>query len=192
MTYRQLEEAINKWTLELEEQEKAFLNQATQINAWDRLLINNGDKIIELNGSLEKVKLDQQRLDHELDFVKAQQSELEDLLRPLEASVANIQLPVGAADLERERTYALSETLDAQLQRMGDDLREIVDHLNAANRSATDDTDPATQIGKVLNAHMDSLQWIDSTTSTIQKKLEEVGKAHDIRKREIERSGAVF
>ena len=60
MTYRQLEEAINKWTLELEEQEKAFLNQATQINAWDRLLINNGDKIIELNGSLEKVKLDQQ------------------------------------------------------------------------------------------------------------------------------------
>ena len=45
MNYRQLEEAINKWTLELEEQEKIFLQQATQVNAWDRLLIDNGEKV---------------------------------------------------------------------------------------------------------------------------------------------------
>ena len=31
MSYRQLEESINKWTIELEEQEKIFLNQATQV-----------------------------------------------------------------------------------------------------------------------------------------------------------------
>ena len=48
MSYRQLEEAINKWTLELEEQEKVFLNQATQVNAWDRLLMSNGDVVIML------------------------------------------------------------------------------------------------------------------------------------------------
>ena len=45
MNYRQLEESINKWTLELEEQEKIFLQQATQVNAWDRLLIDNGEKV---------------------------------------------------------------------------------------------------------------------------------------------------
>ena len=45
MNYRQLEEAINKWTIELEEQEKIFLQQATQVNAWDRLLIDNGEKV---------------------------------------------------------------------------------------------------------------------------------------------------
>ena len=45
MTYRQLEESINKWTLELEEQEKIFLQQATQVNAWDRLLMENGEKV---------------------------------------------------------------------------------------------------------------------------------------------------
>jgi len=45
MSYRQLEEFINKWTLELEEQEAVFLEQATQVNAWDRLLIDNGDKV---------------------------------------------------------------------------------------------------------------------------------------------------
>lgn len=45
MNYRQLEEAINKWTQELEEQEAVFLDQATQVNAWDRLLIENGDMV---------------------------------------------------------------------------------------------------------------------------------------------------
>ena len=34
--------------LELEEQEKAFLQQATQVNAWDRLLLDNGEKVCHL------------------------------------------------------------------------------------------------------------------------------------------------
>ena len=37
-----------------------FLNQATQVNAWDRLLTTNGEKIVTLYDSVEKVKLDQQ------------------------------------------------------------------------------------------------------------------------------------
>lgn len=45
MNYRQLEELINKWTLDLEEQESIFLQQALQVNAWDRLLIENGDSV---------------------------------------------------------------------------------------------------------------------------------------------------
>merc|ERR1712012_427872 len=40
MSYRQLEESINKWTIELEEQEKIFLNQATQVNSWDRMIFD--------------------------------------------------------------------------------------------------------------------------------------------------------
>ena len=37
-----------------------FLNQATQVNAWDRMMVNNGEKIVSLNEAVEKVKLDQQ------------------------------------------------------------------------------------------------------------------------------------
>jgi hypothetical protein len=54
LNFCQLEESINKWTLELEEQEKLFMNQATQVNAWDRLLISNGEKV---NTSHAKCKL---------------------------------------------------------------------------------------------------------------------------------------
>jgi len=45
MNYKQLEEQINKWMTELEEQERMFLTQATQVNAWDTLLVNNGEKV---------------------------------------------------------------------------------------------------------------------------------------------------
>ena len=45
-----------------------------------------------------------QRLEHELDFIKGQQSELEDLLRPLESSLTAAPPP----DPERERTYQAS------------------------------------------------------------------------------------
>ena len=56
-------------------------------------------------------------------------------------------------DAERERIYSLAENMDAQLQRMGDDLREIIEHLNSANRS-TNESDPIVQISRVLNAHI--------------------------------------
>lgn len=45
MTYGQLDGLINKWNLDLEDQEKYFLHQATQVNAWDRTLIENGEKV---------------------------------------------------------------------------------------------------------------------------------------------------
>lgn len=69
INFCQLEESINKWTLDLEEQEKVFVNQATQINAWDKLLITNGEKIVTLNQEVERVKIEQQQLEQELDYV---------------------------------------------------------------------------------------------------------------------------
>ena len=45
MSYHQLEQNINKWTVQLEDQEKVFLTQATQVNAWDRMLIDNGEMV---------------------------------------------------------------------------------------------------------------------------------------------------
>ena len=52
--------------------EKVFLNQATMVNAWDQMLIKNGAKIVSLNESVAAVRADQQRLEHELDFVASQ------------------------------------------------------------------------------------------------------------------------
>ncbi|OXB79634.1 UNVERIFIED_CONTAM: hypothetical protein H355_011020 [Colinus virginianus] len=189
MTYAQLESLINKWSLELEDQEKHFLHQATQVNAWDRTLIENGEKITSLHREVEKVKLDQKRLDQELDFILSQQKELEDLLTPLEESVKEQSgtIYLQHADEERERTYKLAENIDAQLKRMAQDLKDIIEHLNTSGRPA-DTSNPLQQICKILNAHMDSLQWIDQNSALLQRKVEEVTKVCESRRKEQERS----
>ncbi|XP_014447761.1 nuclear pore glycoprotein p62 [Tupaia chinensis] len=189
MTYAQLESLINKWSLELEDQERHFLQQATQVNAWDRTLIENGEKITSLHREVEKVKLDQKRLDQELDFILSQQKELEDLLSPLEESVKEQSgtIYLQHADEEREKTYKLAENIDAQLKRMAQDLKDIIEHLNTSGGPA-DTSDPLQQICKILNAHMDSLQWVDQNSALLQRKVEEVTKVCEGRRKEQERS----
>ncbi|XP_030025648.2 nuclear pore glycoprotein p62 isoform X2 [Manduca sexta] len=186
ITFAQLEENINKWTLELEEQERTFINQATQINAWDTLLIANGEKIVELNDAVETVKNEQQSLEHELDFVLAQQKELEDLLTPMEKQLLEDNVD-RLRDPEREHMYSLAENLDTQLRQMSEDLKEVIEHLNETNRSQ-DSSDPIVQIGRILNAHMSSMQWIDNSIAQISTKLDQLKATHDTLRRDNERS----
>ncbi|XP_043465694.1 nuclear pore glycoprotein p62 [Leptopilina heterotoma] len=183
INFCQLEESINKWTLELEEQEKVFVNQATQVNAWDKLLIANGEKIVTLNQEVERVKQEQQQLEHELDYVVGQQKELQDCLVPLEKELSQLSV----SDPEREYTYRLAESLDTQLKQMSEDLKEIIEHLNEANR-AQDSSDPIVQIGKILNAHMNSLQWLDQRTNLISQKIQQIDQMHHNFRQENERS----
>lgn len=164
----------------LEEQEKLFTNQAIQVNAWDRLLIDNGDKIIALNETVEKVKAEQSTLEKELEFISAQHSELEECITPLQKELSKIP----QVDQERSQIYSIAENLDTQLKQMSEDLKEVIEHLNEANK-AQDPNDPIVQIGRILNAHMNSLQWIESTTASINTKLEEITKVHDTLKRPI-------
>lgn len=173
----------------MEEQEKLFLNQATQVNAWDRLLVNNGEKITKLNDVVERVRLDQQRLDNELNFICSQQRELEELVSPLEAAACRApSLSVQQhADLEREHTYGLAENVDAQLRRIAEDMRAMVEAVNAASSSRGDSGDPVVQVGRILSAHMDSLQWIDHNSQLLQRRLDDTSRTMESTRREIGR-----
>ncbi|XP_013115557.2 nuclear pore glycoprotein p62 [Stomoxys calcitrans] len=183
LSYNQLEEHINKWTLELEEQEKVFTDQATQINAWDKVLISNNQKILDLNDAVQKVKSDQQTLEQELEFIATQHKELEESIVPLQKEF----LKIPQVDVERSQTYLMVENLDTQLKQMSEDLKEIIDNLNESNK-CQDNSDPIIQIGKILNAHMSSLQWIEQSTANIGTKLEDITKMHETFKRDSERS----
>ncbi|CAH1962063.1 unnamed protein product [Acanthoscelides obtectus] len=178
MTFAQLEDTINKWTIDLEEQGKFFVNQAKQLNAWDALLISNGEKILELNGGISRVKQQQRHLDQELDFILAQQKELEELLVPLEKEL--VEQPV--TDIDRNQMYQFSEVIDSQLKQMSDDLKEIIEHINESNKEE-ESSNPVAQISRILNAHMNSLQWIDRNTAQISAQLEHLNKLQDANRR---------
>lgn len=172
MNFFTLEEQINKWKIELEEQEKIFTNQATQVNAWDTILLKNGEKIVELNKAVEKVKSDQSAMEQELEFISAQHAELEESIIPLEQELSKMPQQI---DVERSQTYLMAETLDSQLKQMSEDLKEVIEHLNEANKFA-DPADPMVQIGKILNAHFTSLQWIEDKTGVISTRLDDISK----------------
>lgn len=191
LTYKQLEELINKWALELTDYEKTFLDQAAQVNSWDRLLMENGEKITELNAGVESVKAEQKRLDQELDFIMAQQQELEEMLKPLEDAVSSSSRgsrQLQQADKERDFTYKLAKDVDGQLKQMVQDLKAIIEHLNTANTQQQDSDDPIAQIAKILNAHMNSLQWIDQNSGILQRKVEEISRLSETRRKEQERN----
>jgi len=191
LTYRELEELINKWALELADYEKTFLDQAAQVNSWDRLLMENGEKITELNAGVENVKAEQKRLDQELDFIMAQQQELEEMLKPLEDAVKTSSTgsrQLQQADKERDFTYKLAKDIDGQLKQMVQDLKSIIDHLNTANSQKQDSDDPIAQIAKILNAHMNSLQWIDQNSGILQRKVDEIARLSETRRKEQERN----
>ncbi|OQR75415.1 nuclear pore glycoprotein p62-like [Tropilaelaps mercedesae] len=177
MTFEDLEKKCNEWKKELELQEESFLKRATQINAWERLVTATSEKITELNEYIKKVKSDQERLDRELDFVVAQQKELEEMLVPLEKQAQAMQGPSiqHHTDVEREATYHSAAKVNAQLRGMADTIKDIIEHINASNRS-TSDNSTMEQISKILNAHMDALQYIQNGITTLQEKTEDINK----------------
>ena len=70
-------------------------------------------------------------------------------------------IPQQTSDTSRIEMYKLLIEVDNQLKLMSIDLRDIIKRLNDTNVNVND---PVAQIGKILNAHMDSLNWIEENT----------------------------
>ncbi|KAH8870421.1 Nuclear pore glycoprotein p62, partial [Schistosoma japonicum] len=63
LTYNQLEELVNKWTLELEDQERYFFDEVDRINQWDQTLICNAENITAMHEKVEMCQCEQSRLE---------------------------------------------------------------------------------------------------------------------------------
>lgn len=88
------------------------------------------------------MKGDQERLERELDFVEAQQQEIEEMLTPLEkqAEVMHTESIQNHTDVERVSTYQMAGLVNLQLQKMADAIKEIIDCINARNKATGDES----------------------------------------------------
>jgi len=194
ITFKVLEDYINKWMQDLDTQEKDFIDQATQLNALDKLMIENGEKIIDISSEVQRLNTEQDSLEQELNFVFSQQNDLELAIGKLESDIEHMQ-PNGltqqlhahhnTSDTSRIEMYKLLIEVDNQLKTMSMDMRDIVKRLNDTD---VDLNDPIVQISKILNAHMDSLSWIEENTLMIQNDVENVSMGVQDRLRETEGS----
>lgn len=190
VTFKILEDYVNKWMNELDSQEKDFLNQATQLNALDKLMIENGDKIVDLSGEVDRLNSEQEQLEQELNFLYTQQTDLEGSIKKLEGGIEQMPtIPQQHCDTSRIEMYKLLVEVDNQLRSQSGDLRDIIKRLNYTNVSLND---PIMQVNKILNAHMDSLNWIEENTGLIQNQAENLSKTIDERMRESESSASKY
>jgi len=111
-------------------------------------------------------------------MVCVQQSELNQLLDSLDVQVDTMmnENELGPIDTERAKGYQLAESVNAQLDKMSTTLRDLITRVNATYEEQEDSNNPMNQIVKILNSHLNSLQWIDHNASILQSKIQEVTK----------------
>ncbi|KAJ1888010.1 FG-nucleoporin nsp1, partial [Coemansia sp. IMI 209127] len=185
-----LEEIAQMWTSELATQTRAFHTQANTVGYWDRALVQQGKRITGLYEATMGVEAEQAALDQSLEHMEGQQTALQNLLDTYEGRIQDIvhktaTRPPGAkgvamtADEERDHVYSSAERLNTQLDELARRLTTLVEDVNGisnASSSATADADaqradPFAQIVEILNAHLTSLEWVDSQTTQLQDRV---------------------
>ncbi|KAI1435318.1 Nsp1-like C-terminal region-domain-containing protein [Xylaria sp. CBS 124048] len=182
-----MDEIMSRWATDLSKYQKEFKEQATQVAAWDRLLVENGEKIQKLYLNTFEAEKASREVERHLVTVESQQEELETWLDKYELEVDALfskQIGPGeqlsAPDQERERTYKLAEKITERLDDMSRDLARMIKEVNeisgTVNKSSKPD-DPLSQIVRVLNGHLTQLQWIDTNAAALQAKIAAAQKA---------------
>ena len=132
---------------------------------------------------LESVEGNQREIEQNLEYIDAQQTELESSLQTftqqldtlLEKDVQKFyQLIRGQpADEDREKAYLLAETLNAKLDEMTSSLGIVIDATNSTKANRVDDS-PLSSIVQVLNSHLTVLEWLERSTSELESKVETI------------------
>lgn len=200
-----MDEIISRWATDLEKYKKEFQGQAKKVQDWDRMLVDNGEKIQQLYLDTYEAERASNEIDRQLQAVESNQDELVQFLERYEKDVDemfNRQIVTGggeqlsAPDQERERTYKLAERLTDRLDEMGKDLTKMIKEINDISGSLSKGGKPddpvstlalmtclqfsnkrqLTQIVRVLNGHLSQLQWIDTNAAALQAKVVEAQK----------------
>jgi nuclear pore complex protein Nup62 len=138
-----MDEIITRWATDLAKYQKEFKDQASKVAEWDRMLVENGEKIQKLYTSTYEAERANAEIDRQLSNVESQQDELGAWLDRYEADLnelfakspgagggATSEQAAAGPDQERERTYKLAEKLTDRLDDMGKDLTKMIKEIN--------------------------------------------------------------
>lgn len=151
-----MDEIITRWATDLSKYQKEFKEQAAQVAAWDRLLVENGAKIQELYLNTYEAERASRDVERVLSNLEDSQGELEGWLDKYEAEVDQMfSRDIGRADTlagpdqEREKTYKLAEKLTDRLDDMGRDLTKMIKEINDISGSISKGSKPDDPVSNV-------------------------------------------
>ena len=111
-----LDDIIQMWNANLDTYSTDFKKYAIQIQQKDLQLLENSIQISNLFSDLESLTNLEKEISSNLDFIEAQQQELDTILDSYSSKLDFT--PVSAADKDREQAYLVAEQLNAQLDDM--------------------------------------------------------------------------
>lgn len=211
-----LDEVVNKWSDDVAQLSAQFQKAASLVSKWDRAIVSNEDRIHAVHKDVQSLQVAHKELNNNLDVILTQQSELHNLLEALESDVVNkigsskskasgnrvgdggdsgthrggggLQGGRQQAEVERASMHRLSIDIMEELDAMALTIRDLVTELNKGRHGNSDSSgDIVGQIISVLNAHLDSLMYLDESSNSLQKRLAEVSRAVELVVRDSER-----
>ena len=108
-----MDDIITRWASDLSKYQKEFQKQADKVATWDRMLVENSEKIQKLYGSTLEAERATTEVERQLSAVENDQETLELWLdhyeKEVDSMIASQQggqgETISAPDQERERTY---------------------------------------------------------------------------------------
>ncbi|CAJ0749038.1 14507_t:CDS:10 [Entrophospora sp. SA101] len=156
-----IEGIIDKWTKDLDNCTKKFNGQVKEVHQLDQ-------RVMLLNDKINEAKIIQNEINAFLDETDNKQKVLEKVLDDFEKLFdESIWENMNPFDKEREETYKITEYVNQNLDIMSQDLFTLINEIN------TNQSSSSTKVGKILNSHLISLQWIDSSANQLSSLIQE-------------------
>ncbi|KAG8923757.1 FG-nucleoporin nsp1 [Tulasnella sp. 417] len=179
---------------EVQEWDRVLMDNGNQIATLYALVLQAEKTQSDVEKSLDHIEEQQRQLSNTLDGYEKGTMEILD-------SQGMRTTDVGPADTERDKNYMLATSLNQQLDDLARNLSSMIDEVNSVTATSqhgskmkpTDNTtslatttatgqgdvtmedadamDPMGQIQAILNAHLDSLSWINTSVRELEGKV---------------------
>jgi len=172
MQNKKLVDLMDKFRAQLGAQVNAFTAQAVKVDEWDRSLIKQRDRALQLHESTLRLKQDADAVNAELEIILQHQDEMHNALAELEKKVEAEARNTAERPSERQQAYALVESLDKELSETKDMLTATVERLSSQRRAESAEKGSAhtalSKIMHVLDVHLNAFQWLEAQSDSLE------------------------
>ncbi|PIO74206.1 hypothetical protein TELCIR_03789 [Teladorsagia circumcincta] len=142
ISFADLSAITQKMTLDLATDERAFLNCLLELNAYDRQLWDNMQRISDVDSKLVALEEKQSKMVYNMGCITEEQKALDSAVTELEKALGlpdwtdqDHDLPVNAfsatpSDTKRQQLMQMLISVDSQIKEADCDLQEIIDQEN--------------------------------------------------------------
>lgn len=183
ITGKTVEEIVKEWNTELQERTGKFKKQANAIAEWDKRILQNRDILIKLESEVAKVVETQASLERQLELIETHQEEVDKALLSMEEEAEKIYnderslLLDDEAASTRDAMFEQAELIERELEQMTENIKSIINTLNAnqgGEIEATDGANPLDVVVRILNNQLSSLMWIDEKAEEFSSRIQKM------------------